>query len=30
VSVEEQEHDQGTYQGVPFEITTDRVLEATP
>ncbi|HEX3606023.1 MAG TPA: MMPL family transporter [Candidatus Dormibacteraeota bacterium] len=26
----ESEHDQGTYQGVPFDVTTDRTLEAVP
>jgi hypothetical protein len=30
MSVADVEHDQGTYQGVPFDITTDRTLEAMP
>jgi RND superfamily putative drug exporter len=30
MSVADAEHDQGTYQGVPFDVTTDRVLEAMP
>jgi hypothetical protein len=30
MSVADVEHDQGTYQGVPFDVTTDRTLEATP
>ncbi|HEV7464861.1 MAG TPA: hypothetical protein VGP96_01080 [Candidatus Dormibacteraeota bacterium] len=30
MAVTETEHDQGTYQGVPFDVTTDRVLVGTP
>ena len=30
MSVSDVEHDQGTYQGVPFDVTTDRVLEGPP
>jgi hypothetical protein len=30
MSVSDVEHDQGTYQGVPFDVTTARTLEAAP
>ena len=30
MSVSDVEHDQGTYQGVPFDVITDRVLEGPP